>query len=143
MTIKEILKLKRTRVALVGISAGFAVALLFNNCSSGFTSAGLNSATQSSVSSTGPTSSVGMATLTWQAPTQNTDGTALSNLAGFHIYYGTSQNALNQMVTVADPSATTFQVNNLTSGTWYFAVSAYSTSGTESARSNVGSKTIQ
>jgi hypothetical protein len=32
----------------------------------------------------------GRATLSWTAPTENTDGTTLANLAGYRIRYGTS-----------------------------------------------------
>jgi hypothetical protein len=39
-------------------------------------------------------SSNGSATLRWITPTTNTDGTALTNLGGFRIYYGTSSNNL-------------------------------------------------
>ena len=131
---------KRT---VVGIIVVMFVALFFNNCSPGFSS--VSSISQSSVTvgtnGSGPT--VGVAILTWLVPAQNTDGSALTDLAGYHIYYGTSQNALSQMITIASPSATSFQVNNLAQGTWYFAVAAYNTSGVESARSNVGSKVIQ
>jgi hypothetical protein len=34
-------------------------------------------------------------------------------------------------------------VSNLSSGTWYFSVSAYTSSGLEGDLSNVGQKTIQ
>ena len=41
---------------------------------------------------TGPVS--GIAELTWTAPTQNEDGTALTNLAGYKVRYGQSPGAL-------------------------------------------------
>ncbi len=84
----------------------------------------------------------GTATLAWSAPTENTDGTALTNLAGFHIYYGTSAAHLNQEVRIADPGTTTYVVGNLGSGTWYFSINAYTTAGVESAVSNVASLAI-
>ena len=67
----------------------------------------------------------GSAELSWTAPTQNTDGTALTNLAGYRILYGTSSSNLNQMIQVANPSLATYVVTGLSSGTWYFAVKAY------------------
>jgi hypothetical protein len=85
----------------------------------------------------------GSATLSWTAPTQNTDGTPITNLAGYTIYYGTSPGDLTQNIQVADPTATTYVVNNLTAGTYYFAVAAYTTVATQSADSSVASKTIQ
>jgi YVTN family beta-propeller protein len=84
----------------------------------------------------------GAATLSWTAPTTNTNGTRLSDLAGYTVYYGNSQAALTHSIQVAKASATSDLVSNLNSGTYYFAVAAYATDGTHSALSAVGSKTI-
>jgi len=86
--------------------------------------------------------SMGAATLSWTAPTQNVDSTALTNLAGYLIYYGTSSSALTQSVQVSNPGVTTYLVESLAPATYYFAVRAYTTSGIESANSNIVSKTI-
>lgn len=80
------------------------------------------------------------ATLSWSASTQNTDGSQLTNLAGYRVYYGTSPNSLTQSVQLGN--VTTYVVQSLTAGTWYFAVSAYTTGNLESDRSNVVSKTL-
>jgi Putative Ig domain len=96
-----------------------------------------------SVTVSGGTTTTGTATVTWSAPTLNSDGSALTNLAGYEVDYGTSASALNQTVKVANPAQTSYAVSNLTSGTWYFAVQAYSNVGTVSSLSNVVSKTIQ
>jgi hypothetical protein len=85
---------------------------------------------------------VGRATLSWDAPSQRVDGSPLMNLAGFKLYYGTSANNLQNVIQVADPGARSWVIENLTTGTWYFAASAYDQGGIESARSNVASKTI-
>jgi hypothetical protein len=84
----------------------------------------------------------GSATLNWNPPTQNTNGTALTNLAGFHIYYGTSAANLSQSVQIANPGLTSYVLSNLAAGTWYFTINAYTTTGAESAVSNVASKAI-
>ena len=84
----------------------------------------------------------GSATLGWTPPTENTDGTALTNLSGYHIYYGTSSTNLDQTVTIANAGATTYVIDNLTPATWYFSVRAYNADGTESSGSNSASKTI-
>jgi hypothetical protein len=84
----------------------------------------------------------GTATLAWDAPTENTNGTPLTNLAGFHIYYGTSAVHLNQMVQISNSGVTSYVVSSLTSGTWYFSINAYTEAGIESAVSNVASLTI-
>jgi hypothetical protein len=84
----------------------------------------------------------GSATLDWTPPTQNSDGTTLTNLAGYTVYYGTSPSQLTQSLKVTNPGLTAYTVSNLASGTWYFAVSSYSSGGVESVRTGVVSTTI-
>src|SRR5690349_2784012 len=84
----------------------------------------------------------GSANVTWTAPTTNVDGSALTNLAKFKIYYGTSTTALNSSVTVDDITRRSATVSSLSPGTWYFAVRAVNTAGTESSNSNVASKAV-
>lgn len=91
---------------------------------------------------TANSTALGSATLSWQAPTENTDGSTITDLAGYRIVYGTSAGALNRIIEVTNPSVTSYVVDQLTSATWYFAVKAYSASGAESSQSNVASKTI-
>lgn len=90
-----------------------------------------------------PATTTGSASLSWAAPTHNTNGTPLTDLAGYTIYYGTSQSELTQTRQVGNASAISYVLSNLSAGTYYFAIAAYTTLGTESARSPVGSKTIQ
>ncbi len=90
----------------------------------------------------GSTTTPGTAQLTWVAPTNNTDGTPLTDLAGYTISFGLSPTSLSQSVNVTDPSATTYTVTGLSPGTWYFEISAYSSAGTQSAPSNTANKTI-
>jgi hypothetical protein len=103
---------------------------------------GTNSASLPAFSITVNQVSNGTATLNWTSVTQNTDGSPLSDLAGYHVRYGTSKTSLSNVVTVSSSSGTTYVVSNLSSGTWYFAVTAYASDGSESALSNIGSKTI-
>lgn len=91
--------------------------------------------------SSGSTSS-GSATLSWTPPTENTNGTTLTNLAGYRIYYGTSSGAMTQRITVANPGTARYVVDGLAAGTWYFNVRAYTTAGVESASSNSATKTV-
>lgn len=86
--------------------------------------------------------STGTAELHWVPPTQNTNGTPLTDLSGFHVYYGRSAGGLDQVVSIQDPAATSYTVRGLESGTWFFAVRAVDSSGTESAPSNSASKDI-
>jgi hypothetical protein len=90
-----------------------------------------------------PSPTTGSATLSWQAPTQNTDSSALTDLAGYHIVYGTSETMLNQIITVPTAGTTRYVIDGLSRGTWYFAVRAYTSGGAESANSAIASKTIQ
>ena len=86
--------------------------------------------------------SSGVATVDWTPPTANTDGSVISNLAGYKIYYGSTSTALNQTIQVANAGLASYTVSNLSSGTWYFGVTAYTTDGTESGMSNLGSKQV-
>jgi hypothetical protein len=84
----------------------------------------------------------GTATLDWTAVTETTTNTALTDLAGYIVYYGTSADNLNQRVKLANPGATTYVVTNLAPATWYFAVAAYTSDGVIGEMSNVGEETI-
>ena len=97
-----------------------------------------------SVTGTAPTTGSGTATVKWVAPTENSNGTALTNLAGYTVYYGTSASTLSQeqSIQVSNPAALSYTVTGLTSGTWYFAVASYTTTGQASTLSAVSSKTI-
>jgi hypothetical protein len=83
----------------------------------------------------------GSATLSWVAPTLNTDGTALTGLTGYRIYFGTNASALTQWVDVPNASVSTYVLGNLSPATWYFAVKAMA-NGVESNFSNLASKTV-
>ena len=80
--------------------------------------------------------------IAWTPPTTNTDGSVLTDLAGYNIYYGTSPTALSQTVRIANAGVTDYIFSGLTSGTWYFAVTAFTSAGAESVPSDVVSKTI-
>ena len=72
-------------------------------------------------------------TLSWQPPTENTDGTALTNLAGYNIHYGTQPQDYTSVIKVANPGLATYVIDSLPAGTYYFSVAAYNASGTESS----------
>jgi hypothetical protein len=84
----------------------------------------------------------GTATVAWAAPTERSDGSALTNLAGYRIYYGSSSNSFENVIDVNSVGVTSFVVDNLPAGTWYFAVSARDSSGAESGLSSAATKTI-
>ena len=78
----------------------------------------------------------------WVAPTGNTNGTPLTDLAGYHIHYGTNKDNLTQVIDLAGTSTNEYEVSGLAPGTYYFAISAYTSAGVESAESDVGYKTL-
>ena len=83
----------------------------------------------------------GTATLTWQQPTTYEDGTPLTDLAGYKIYYGTSSGVYTKTIDVG--KVLTYQLPNLTDGvTYYFNVTAYNTGLIESGYATEASKTI-
>jgi hypothetical protein len=82
------------------------------------------------------------AALSWTPPTTRTDGTSLSDLAGYKIHYGPSADNLSSQVDINDVGISSYTVENLQSGTYYFAITAYDGNGTESVYSNVVSKAI-
>jgi uncharacterized lipoprotein NlpE involved in copper resistance len=84
----------------------------------------------------------GTATLSWEAPTTTTTGSALTDLAGYRIYYGINASDLSQTVQLNSIGVQTYLIDNLGQGTWYFAIKAVTTAGVESALSDVVSKTI-
>jgi Fibronectin type III domain len=79
----------------------------------------------------------GAVTLNWTPPTQNTDGTVLTNLGGYRVHYGMTEDNLTESVELTNAGLTSYVVSNLSPGTWFFGVSAYSTAGVESSLSGV------
>lgn len=71
----------------------------------------------------------GTVTLSWEPPTQYSDGAPLTGLAGYNIYYGTASQSYSQTIKVSNPGLSTYVVQNLPAGTYYFAIAAYDASG--------------
>jgi hypothetical protein len=84
----------------------------------------------------------GTALVSWMPPTQRTDGSALSNLAGYRLHYGTRADTLNQTVDLNNGGLSSYMVEGLSTGTWYFAVVACDSAGQDSVLSTIVSKTI-
>jgi hypothetical protein len=82
------------------------------------------------------------ATLEWTAPTTKTNGSVLTDLAGYRIHYGKSVMTLDRVIEIRNPSVSSFVIDDLTPGTYYFAVTAFDTRNHESERSNAGRKQI-
>ncbi len=114
---------------------GLATAVAAGSTTGTATSGSISGSTTITVTITGS------ATLAWAAPKTNTDGTPLTDLAGYKVYYGTSSKNYTSVTNIGN--ATTYTVNNLPSGIYYFAVTSYDNTGIESSYSNEVSKTIQ
>lgn len=84
----------------------------------------------------------GTALVSWLPPTQRTDGSPLGNLAGYHLYYGTKADALTKTVALNNSGLSSYMVEGLSTGTWYFAVVACDSNGLNSALSAIASKQI-
>lgn len=86
-------------------------------------------------------SAIGETTITWRAPTENTDGTRLTDLAGYRLYYGQTSGAYTNVVEIMNPAVTSHVVK-LRSGDFFFAMTAVDRERNESARSNEISRTM-
>jgi hypothetical protein len=83
-----------------------------------------------------------VASLDWTTPTERVDGTPLEAVSGYRIYYGRDPEQLEHEIEVG-PEVTKYEIVNLESGEWYFAVAAISGDGIESAPSAIKQKTIE
>ncbi|MEO1202682.1 MAG: putative Ig domain-containing protein [Pseudomonadota bacterium] len=71
-------------------------------------------------------------TITWTAPTRNEDGSDLTDLAGFTLYYGVQSGTYTEQISIDNPAITSFVVEGLVPGTYYFVATATNSSGEES-----------
>lgn len=79
-------------------------------------------------------------TLSWNAPTQNTDGTPLTDLASYNIYEGASSPPGKLLASPLASAGTTYTASGLPAGTNYFAVTAVNSKQQESELSNIAAK---
>jgi hypothetical protein len=84
----------------------------------------------------------GSADISWVLPTQNADKTALTDLAGILICYGTTASNLSRCVVANGESPTSYTITGLNAGTWYFVAQAFTAAGGVSALSPIVSKII-
>ena len=89
-----------------------------------------------------PPVGTGSASLSWTPPATNSDGSELTDLAGYIIRFGTSPGSYIFTIAVDDPNASAYTINGLASKTYYFVVSAIDNSGNESIFSNEAQKII-
>ena len=117
--------------------------LVLAGCSFDYdTPSGLQGPVGQASTGSGSSTRAGTAELAWEMPTQNTNGTPLTDLAGYTIVYGTSPGLLDRSIQLTDTGTTSYVVTGLGQGTWYFAIMSYTSSGATSTLSSVESATI-
>jgi len=84
----------------------------------------------------------GTALLSWTPPTENTDSSPLTDLAGYKIHYGTSPGSYSDTITINNPGLTSYLVENLASADWYFVMTSFNSTEIESSYSSEVSKTV-
>jgi len=84
------------------------------------------------------------ALLSWTAPLtrENGESLAMGEIAGFEVVYGTSAENLDNSLAIGDASVDELLVDELTEGTWYFAIRTLDTDGNRSRLSEVVYKQI-
>ena len=85
---------------------------------------------------------LGAMTLSWTPPTENEDGSSLTDLGGYVIYYGESPGNYPNRIRITNPSISTYVVENLLPRTYYIVATAFNTAGIESRYSGMATKTV-
>jgi len=83
-------------------------------------------------------------TLSWSPPTRNSDGSSLTNLAGYTLHYGTASQDYTGSIEITSPTETSYVLSdsNFPPGTYYFAISAYNAQQVSSSLSGEVSVTV-
>jgi len=84
----------------------------------------------------------GAVQLSWQAPTENEDGTPLTDLAGYKLYWGTTAGQYPSSVTIDNPGVLSYVLENLAPNTYYFVATAFNAAGAESAPSEMATANL-
>lgn len=84
------------------------------------------------------------AMLSWTAPLTRENGESLTmgEIAGYEVVYGSSADNLDQSLAIGDASVDELLVDNLDTGTWYFAIRTLDIDGNRSQLSDVVYKQI-
>jgi len=98
-----------------------------------------------SAGGTQPSATDKSTTLSWNAPTRNSDGSQITNLAGYTLHYGTASQDYTGSIEITSPTATSYVVSSSTfpRGTYYFAISAYNAEQISSALSGEITVTVE
>lgn len=112
------------------------LAIALAGCGGGGGGATTNTASTGTGQTSGGTATTGTVKLSWNAPVKNANGQPIapSDLGGYKIYYGASQTSLDHVINVPDGQTTDYSVGDLSTGSYYFAISAYDSYGSEGPR---------
>jgi hypothetical protein len=135
------MKLERRRGIPAQILGALVISAILAGCG-GSTQSGGSVSDASTSSSSSSVATADSVTLSWSAPTENTNGSALTNLTGYIIYYGTSASAMTQTIDINTVGMLTYVVDNLSAGNWYFQIVAVNAAGVQSSPSATVSVSI-
>lgn len=143
----------------LSLTAGVLVAALLTACGGGITDGAATASADQPTASDGttnqqstttpvaaadvPTPTLGSIALSWSAPSTNADGSPVSDLAGYRVYYGTAQGFYTDNVTINNPATLSTTISNLPADTYYVVVRAFNSVNAESQASIEVSKTIK
>lgn len=85
---------------------------------------------------------LGAITVAWLAPEQNTDGSYISDLAGYRIYYGMESGRYDRTIEINNVGLTTYVIDDLRPGTYFIAATAFNQSNVQSDYSNEVVKSV-
>lgn len=85
---------------------------------------------------------VGSATLSWLPPIEDVNGSSSTRLASYRIDYGQQPEALDRNIHIDNPSLSTYVIDNLASGVWFFRLVAIGVDGVEGKPTEIISKIV-
>jgi Putative Ig domain len=71
-------------------------------------------------------------TVSWMPPTLNADGTALTNLSGYKILYGSASGSYTSSIALSDPGMARYMIENLPAGKYFLVMVAVNSDGKQS-----------
>ena len=145
MMIRGVQSRRIAQLALAALIGASLAACNGSSSSAASSSAASTTSVASGTSAASPASPTDKSvTLSWSPPTQNSDGSSLSNLAGYTLHYGTSSEDYTGSIEITNPTATSYVVNDnsFPPGKYYFAISAYNAQQVSSSLSGEISVTV-
>jgi hypothetical protein len=90
-----------------------------------------------------PGAALGAVTLSWTPPMQNEDGSYLTDLAGYWIYWGNNPGTYTNWMRIDDAGLTMLVIEDLVPGSWEFAMTSFNAAGVESSLSNTITRFVE